>query len=485
MKRNLKNRRKRLFFAGGLVLTVLLLAAAAVLALPGIRDLLFPGTVYTPAGTQLFTRAGGEDYSEDNTVCRVTYVNEDGKYTLTVPLPFEEWEALDEGHTLTGYLYRSDTGVVFALDHPAAEGEDLSSAARDAAAGASAERLNAALACLLAAVGFLIMTFAGRFFSLYEKIWFLSILVLAAVFAILFPEEDCNGVNGILIMALYLADTLFNILCELLISKQSKWNFLVSVLVEITEIAICVVLAYRFATMATTLFFWLPIDIISFINWNRHPDREEAELTVVRRLRGWQEILVLAGIFVWTVGVGYLLTLIDLGTDLFGGNEVLETVVCYLDACASAVGIANGLFILFRYREQWIAWYLSALLEAAINVLSGQYVLLILKFGYLTNTTYGYVRWTQYIRSHTGDAASPEAPASGKDGEPDAPDTDAEKRLLPAGNADAMRAGSPAKALLLGGVCALSVLTLLRCAGKLFCRNVPRTPDELIRGKKK
>ena len=67
-----------------------------------------------------------------------------------------------------------------------------------------------------------------NFFSLYEKIWFFSILVLAVIFAFLFPEEDVNGVNGSLIMGLYLADTFLNILCELLISKQSKWNFLVS-----------------------------------------------------------------------------------------------------------------------------------------------------------------------------------------------------------------------------------------------------------------
>ena len=58
------------------------------------------------------------------------------------------------------------------------------------------------------------------------------------------------------------------------------------------------------------------------------------------------------------------------------------------------------LFILFRIREQWIAWYICALLEATINILSGQYVLLVLKVGYLTNTTYGYIKWTKYIREH-------------------------------------------------------------------------------------
>ena len=173
-----------------------------------------------------------------------------------------------------------------------------------------------------------------------------------------------------------------------------------SVFVEITEIAICLVLSYRFATMASTLFFWLPIDIISFINWHKHPDAQKEELTKVRKLSGAAEVAVIAGIVVWTIGVGYFLTTLDFGTDLFHCNELLEVLVCYLDACVSAVGIANGVFILLRYREQWIAWYISTAIETVINILSGQYVLLVLKAGYFTNTTYGYIKWSQYIKAH-------------------------------------------------------------------------------------
>ena len=237
-----------------------------------------------------------------------------------------------------------------------------------------------------------------NYFSTYEKIWFISIAVLAVILAIIFPEEDIGGVNGWVILTLYLIDILANILCELLISKQSKWNFIVSLVVEVTEIAICIVCAYRFATMATTLFFWIPVDIVSFINWNRHKDNKDDNLTVVRKLSGWQEILVIIGIVVWTVGVGYLLTLIDVEYGILADNPVLENVVCYLDACASVVGIANGLFILFRFREQWIAWYISTFLETAINIIAGQWILLSLKAGYLTNTTYGYIKWTKYIK---------------------------------------------------------------------------------------
>ena len=206
-----------------------------------------------------------------------------------------------------------------------------------------------------------------------------------------------------IITVLYLADVVLNIACELLISKQSKWNFIVSLGVEIVEILVCILCAYRFATMAVTLLFWIPCDIISFVLWHRHPDRQKEELTVVKKLNWWQDILIVAGIAVWTVGVGYLLTLIEVEGGIFANNVTLKNIVCYIDACASAVGIANGLLILFRYREQWIAWYIVAILETVINIIAGQWVLLILKLGYLTNTTYGYIKWTQYIRRHKDD----------------------------------------------------------------------------------
>ena len=228
----------------------------------------------------------------------------------------------------------------------------------------------------------------------------MSIMVLATIVAVLFPEESANGVNGIIIMLLYLLDTFLNILCELLISKQSRYNFLVSVLVEIVEILVCVVLMYRFATIATTLFFWLPIDILSYINWSKHKDEKDDDLTAVRRLKGYQEVLVIVAIIIWTIVVGYLLSGLNIQTDFFGGNKKLETIITYIDACASAVGVANGLFIFFRLREQWLAWYISAFLEAVMNIMSGQYVLLVLKLGYFTNTTYGYIKWSRYIKEN-------------------------------------------------------------------------------------
>ena len=356
-----------------------------------------PGTPGFAGTVEMIRDESQEDYDEDSTVCDVIYEN--GEHQLIVTYPYEEYIELDQD-SIEAYEYVTENGTHLFFDHSDPSPSEVSSTYRQMTAIDMMPVFNISSSFLILAVSLGIMFLFSQFFTTYEKCWFMSIMVLATIVSVIFPEESANGVSGIVIMLLYLLDTFLNILCELLISKQSRYNFLVSVAVEIAEIAICLVLMYRFATMAVTLFFWLPIDIISYINWTKHKDEQEEELTVVRKLTGYQEVMIIAGIALWTIGVGWLLSGLDISTDFLGGNRSLELTIIYLDACASAVGIANGMFIFFRLREQWIAWYICAILESIINILSGQYVLLVLKLGYFTNTTYGYIKWTRYIREH-------------------------------------------------------------------------------------
>ena len=362
-----------------------------------------PGELTYIETTTLARDFEAEDYDEDSTSCDVIFANEEGQLIKTYT--YEDYENLKD-ESIDAYVYETDDGIKLFFDHKDPNPDVIKGVYRQTMATALMPVFNLANALIILVASVAVMLFYGKFFTAYEKSWFLGIMVLATIFAVLFPEESANGVNGIWIMLLYLLDTFLNILCELLISKQSRYNFLVSVLVEITEIIISIVLMYRFATMTVTLLFWLPIDILSFINWTRHKDDKEEELTVVRRLKGYQEVLVILAIGVWTVVVGYFISGLDIRTDFLGNNKQLETIMIYLDACASAVGIANGLFIFFRLREQWIAWYICALLEAIMNILAGQYVLLVLKLGYFTNTTYGYIKWSRYIGTHKEEKAS-------------------------------------------------------------------------------
>ncbi len=386
------------------VLLVLLLAGSIISFGVGTKKINSNYGQLTYIGeTEMVRDEEEEDYDEDSTVCDVTFVNDEGSMIITYT--YEEYEQLDI-ENITAYEYKTEDDVLLFFDHLDPTNDEIASAYKMTVANDSMGIFNLAITLFTLAISLFVVYQFSTCFTTYEKCWFMTIMVLAAIFAVIFPEESANGVNGVVIMWLYLLDTFLNILCELLISKQSRYNFLVSVAVEITEILICVVLMYRFATMVTTLFFWLPIDILSYINWTKHKDDKEEELTAVRRLKGYQEVLVILGIVLWTIVVGYFLSGLNINTDFFGGNRTIETIVTYIDACASAVGVANGLFIFFRLREQWIAWYICAALEAVINIISGQYVLLILKLGYFTNTTYGYIKWSKYIKSHKEEAKS-------------------------------------------------------------------------------
>ena len=237
-----------------------------------------------------------------------------------------------------------------------------------------------------------------KYFTTYEIIWFVLITIATIVLAIIYPEETTNGVSGILITVLYTLDVIIACLCELLTSKQSKWSFIIYLLVEAIEIAVLIMIKARFATLAVSVFFWAPMHIVSFINWHKHPDKQKAELTVVRTLKWWQSLIMIAICIAWTVGIGYLMAAYGPETEFYS-NETIIKVIAYMDACVSAVGLANGILLFFRFKENWIVWYISVILETIINIISGQWVLLVLKVGYFTNTTYGYLKWTKYIKS--------------------------------------------------------------------------------------
>lgn len=250
-----------------------------------------------------------------------------------------------------------------------------------------------------------------NFFSLYEKIWFFSIVGASLILTIFFPGEMLETEESAFLIILCLINIVASCSCELLLSKQSKWNFLISLFfIEITECIIFFSLGY-YATACVAILFWIPIDIISFINWNKNQDKEKSELTVVRKLTWWQDIIVLALIAGFACLWGFVLSP-GLETLLDGGTGELDYIY-FIDAIAAGFGIANGVCILLRLREQWIAWLTFTVMEAVLFVLGGTYIMLILTVGYLTNSIYGLVRWSKYIKNKQNKEAKENSNLSG------------------------------------------------------------------------
>ena len=227
-----------------------------------------------------------------------------------------------------------------------------------------------------------------RSFTLYQKIFLAAVLLLTAGFVIFFPDKmlkpDYLKVPFLVVCSVI--TVISNPLCELLISKQSKWNFVIDFfLIEVPELVICLYFKW-YAIAATIMLFWMVIDVISFIRWNKHPDQEDENLTEVKSLKPWQSLLTVVGIVAFGLIVGRLLQFIPGAADT------------YLDAFAAAVGMANGILLLLRYSEQWLAWLMTTVIYLIMDINAKAYILLIGEVAMLVNTIYGIVKWRLYVK---------------------------------------------------------------------------------------
>lgn len=223
-------------------------------------------------------------------------------------------------------------------------------------------------------------------FTPYQITYLSAVFIITALFIIFLPEYMLDDTSNTFVVVCSVIATLANPLCELLISKQSKWNFAVdALLIEIPEFIICIALGW-YTIAAVTLVFWIPIDIMSFVKWTKHPDAEEEEITVVKRLSFKQDIWVILAIIAFGMGVGYLISMLPGAAD------------STLDALSAACGMANGILLLMRYNEQWYAWFITLVLYAILYITSGTYIMLVTVAAMFVNTCYGFAKWFIYTK---------------------------------------------------------------------------------------
>ena len=225
-------------------------------------------------------------------------------------------------------------------------------------------------------------------FTPYQIIYLAAVFVLTAAFVIFLPDLMLDDTSNVFVLVCSVIATLANPVCELLISKQSRMNFIVDILfIEIPEAVVCLWNGW-YAILVATLVFWIPIDILSFIRWKKNMDETEEEKTVVRRLPWVYDILIVIGItaFAFLVGTGL--------------NAIPGASESYLDALAAAFGMANGILLMLRLSEQWYAWFITLVLYAILYTVSGSYILLITVAAMFVNTVYGFVKWLVYTKKH-------------------------------------------------------------------------------------
>ena len=225
-------------------------------------------------------------------------------------------------------------------------------------------------------------------FTRIEAIYMTFVVVLAVGMAVFFPELMLESTASPLLIVCSVMNVIANPLVETMNAKQFRGNFLIDIfLIEITYIILSLHLGW-YTLMLSCIFFWIPIDILSYIRWSKNIDREDENLTVVKRLSLKTSLLLLVAVVVFSLVMGSIMTNIP-------GSED-----SYLEAFATAMGMVNGVLLMLRYSEHWYAWVITTALYLIMDISAGAYGLLIDDIAMMVVTFYGIYKWFTYTRKH-------------------------------------------------------------------------------------
>lgn len=225
-------------------------------------------------------------------------------------------------------------------------------------------------------------------FTKVEAIYMTFVVVLAVGMAVFFPDLMLESTASPLLIVCSVMNVIANPLVETMNAKQFRGNFLIDIfLIEITYIILSLHLGW-YTLMLSCIFFWIPIDILSYIRWSKNIDKEDENITVVKRLSLKASLMLLVFVVAFSLVMGSIMTHIP-------GSED-----SYLEAFATAMGMVNGVLLMLRYSEHWYAWVITTILYLAMDISAGAYGLLIDDVAMLVVTFYGIYKWLVYTKKH-------------------------------------------------------------------------------------
>lgn len=226
----------------------------------------------------------------------------------------------------------------------------------------------------------------------YEWLMIVAMVVIAARAMILGFIGDEN--NPAWLTVINFVSAICGILCIFFCSKANTSNFIFGI---VNTIVYAIYLGYWkvLGTFYLEVIFYMPMNIITWIIWAKHRDKELTHKTKSKKLTLKQNIITTACVIGLTIFVHYCLNSLagDSWLELaskYGWNVKL---LSWIDASTFAIGIVATVLELLRYSEQYIWWIITDILAVLMYVLMFDPVYLTKKSIYLIMAVIGLVNW--------------------------------------------------------------------------------------------
>ncbi len=207
---------------------------------------------------------------------------------------------------------------------------------------------------------------------------FLAVGLIASITTIITDHEHTS---------IYIAASLLALNCAiigtLLSIKGRRTNFIFSFVNAITYCFVAWSNQF-YGSFVVNALFYAPCAVIGFYSWGKH-SRKNQEV-IARKLTLKQDILLIIIFLTTTALLNYILGAV-------GGQSTL------LDSAGNILVIFASILVALRFREQWLVWLASDLLQLTMWTSVNDPATLVLRIFFVISSIYGYINWRKLVKT--------------------------------------------------------------------------------------
>ena len=199
--------------------------------------------------------------------------------------------------------------------------------------------------------------------------WFVLIGIITQLLTCYIMEDSllalCSGIAGVISV----------VLCS-----QKKLSFYFWGILQLVTILI---ISYQTNLPGKVIenAFYLLTMIIGLLLWGKNKTNDEVKTETM----GFSDYIILA-VFIPLLIFGVSLFIVDANSDQ-----------PFLDTLTTVIGIIAQIMLIFRFREQWVLWFILDVLCIALWAKDGNWCLMVQYIFWTINCVYGYFCW-KYVK---------------------------------------------------------------------------------------
>ena len=206
------------------------------------------------------------------------------------------------------------------------------------------------------------------------------IFIAARAMVLGFTQGSADG-NPPWLTVINFISAVCGVICIFFTAKANISNFVFAT-VNTVVYAIYLVYWHIWGTAALEIFFYLPMNFISWYYWAKQRDLEITQKTKARRMSMPQNLLC-AALIIASACV-YHMILVRLGGE-----------VAWFDAFTLSIGIVATILELLRYREQYVWWIITDVVSVGMYIVHFDAVYLTKRTIYLIMAVIGLINWAR------------------------------------------------------------------------------------------